>query len=298
MLTAEYKREINQNYLIFPAGPDVDPDSFQVRMLLNGKVPGLLSCTLQNIDGAVRAYYDITSKQALHLVQDGRQLRKEDLLLVFEGFIRVMESMGEYLMSPDMLVLDLNYIYTDPQQKELFFCCLPGYNTPIRTQFQKLTEGLLPFMDHEDAEAVMLGYSVYRHALEDTFHLEQIKEELYRCKKTTAPSGTDSGRPVQSQSFPIREEFSGSSWEVLPESNPGPPHGGRTGPPPGQPFEKPLSASAEALSSAGQPTSVFSSSSEKSRKYKGLEIFDETLQEDRYQIMETMQYTGFPGSEA
>ena len=70
MLTAEYKREINQNYLIFPAGPDVDPDSFQVRMLLNGKVPGLLSCTLQNIDGAVRAYYDITSKQALHLVQD------------------------------------------------------------------------------------------------------------------------------------------------------------------------------------------------------------------------------------
>ena len=29
-------------------------------------------------------------------------------------------------------------------------------------------------------KAVMLGYSVYRRALEDSFHLEYIKEELYK----------------------------------------------------------------------------------------------------------------------
>ena len=186
MLTAEFKREINQNYLIFPAGPETDPDSFPVRMLLTGKVPGLLPCTLQNIDGKIKAYYDITSRQALHLVQEGRQLKKDDLLLVFDGFIHVMLSISEFLMPPDHLVLDMNYIYTDPQQKELLFCYLPGYNVPVREQFQKLTEGLLPFMDHEDSDAVMLGYAVYRHALDDTFHLEQVKEALYKSRSSAS----------------------------------------------------------------------------------------------------------------
>ena len=184
MLNPEYKREINQNYLILPIDSEVDPESYQVRMLLTGKVPGLLKCSLQNLNGSTRAYYDITSRQTLRLVHEGRQLKKEDLLLVFEGVIKVIESISEYLLHLDMLVIDPGFIYTDPRQNELFFCYLPGYNTPIRTQFQRLTENLLPIMDHEDADAVMLGYSVYRHALEDTFHLEQVKSDLYKSRNS------------------------------------------------------------------------------------------------------------------
>ena len=44
--------------------------------------------------------------------------------------------------------------------------------------FRDLTEYILPLLDHEDSKAVMLGYGIYRRALEDSFHLEYIKKEL------------------------------------------------------------------------------------------------------------------------
>ena len=47
----------------------------------------------------------------------------------------------------------------------------------MRQKFQELTEYILPILDHEDSKAVMLGYGIYRRALEDSFHLEYIKKE-------------------------------------------------------------------------------------------------------------------------
>ena len=38
----------------------------------------------------------------------------------------------------------------------------------------------MPKIDHDDGQAVVLGYGIYRRALEESFHLEHIKEELYR----------------------------------------------------------------------------------------------------------------------
>ena len=63
------------------------------------------------------------------------------------------------------------------------FCYLPGYDEDVRQKFQELTEYILPILDHEDSKAVMLGYGIYRRALEDSFHLEYIKKELYQDRE-------------------------------------------------------------------------------------------------------------------
>ena len=180
MLIAEYKRDMSQNYLILPMQPETDPDTYQTRMLLTHAVPGLLGCTIQHVDGVGRFYYDITSRCSLAELFENRQLEYGDLKLIFGGFIQVMEGIAEYLMSASSLVLEPEYIFADAEKKRLTFCYLPGYDQEIRMQFQKLTEYILPKLDHKDPEGVMLGYGVYRRALEDTFHLEHIKEELYR----------------------------------------------------------------------------------------------------------------------
>ncbi|MBR2765381.1 MAG: FHA domain-containing protein [Blautia sp.] len=188
MLTPEYKRDVNKNYLILRTQDDLDTQSYQVRMLMTGTVPGLLSCRLQNMNSRTDACYDITSRQQLSSLYEGRKLSYSDLQLVFGGFVKVMESAAEYLLNPDMFILKPDFMYADAGQKELFFCYLPGYDESIRTQFQELTEYLLPRLDHEDQRAVMLGYGVYRRAMDDTFHLEQIKEELYRRQTEPEPN--------------------------------------------------------------------------------------------------------------
>lgn len=179
-MKAEYKRDMNHNYLILYGEKDINTDSYQVRMLVGNIIPSLLKCRIQGVDGKFMMYFDITSKQAVSTLYEEKKLGNEDLRLIFGGFVRVMEEAAEYLINPAQLVLKPQYIFADCEKKELFFCLMPGYNKDIKEQFQLLTEYILPKIDHEDSEAVILGYGVYRRTMENSFHLEHIKEELYR----------------------------------------------------------------------------------------------------------------------
>ena len=100
----------------------------------------------------------------------------EDLRLIFGGFVKAMEDAAEYLMNPGQFIIAPEYIYTDIEKQQIYFCMMPGYEKDIREQFQRLTEYILPKIDHQDGEAVILGYGVYKRAMEDSFHLEHIKE--------------------------------------------------------------------------------------------------------------------------
>lgn len=179
-MRTEYKRDMNHNYLVIYEDIELDTSSYQVRMLVGNVMPSLLKCQFHGVDGKIVFRYDITSKQSLSVLYDGRLLKEDDLRLIFGSFIHVMEEMAEYLLNPGNIILQPEYVYMDVNRKEIFYCYLPGAEREIREQLQILTEYLLPKIDHSDEKAVMLGYSVYRRAMEESFHLEHIKEELFR----------------------------------------------------------------------------------------------------------------------
>ena len=64
-MKAEYKRDINHNYLILEDEKGMDRSSYQVRMLLGNVIPSILRCHLQNLDGKNFYSYEITSKQSV-----------------------------------------------------------------------------------------------------------------------------------------------------------------------------------------------------------------------------------------
>lgn len=184
-MKAEYKRDMNHNYLVL-YGEEINTDSYQVRMLVGNVIPSLLKCRIQSMDGKYMIYYDITSRQSLKTLYEDRKLKIEDLHLIIGGFVRIMEDSAEYLMNPSQLVMNPEYIFIELEKQQVCFCFLPGYEKDIKMQFQDLTEYLLPKIDHEDAKAVTLGYGIYRRTLENGFHLEHIKEELYKTKNDNA----------------------------------------------------------------------------------------------------------------
>ena len=179
-MRAEYKRDVSHNYLILQEEKAVDTSSYQVRMLTGNVIPSILKCHLQNLDGEVLFYYDITSKQSIATLFEDKKFRSQDIQSILEGFVKVMEELAEFLMNTDQLVLQPEYIYMDAERKKVYFCCLPGYQKEIQGQLRGLTEYILPKLDHEDNQAVMLGYGIYRKALEPGFQLEVIKEAIYQ----------------------------------------------------------------------------------------------------------------------
>lgn len=193
-MRAEYKRDMNHNYLILYGEDEINTDSYQVRMLVGNVIPSLLKCRIQGMDGRFLVYFDITSKQALSVLYEEKKMGVEDLRLIFGGFVKAMEDAAEYLMNPGQFIILPEYIYTDIEKQEIYFCMMPGYEKDIKEQFQFLTEYILPKIDHQDQDAVILGYGVYKRAMEDSFHLEHIKEELY---KTQGQQGTTTNKPEQ-----------------------------------------------------------------------------------------------------
>ena len=181
-MRAEYKRDMNHNYLILYGEDEINTDAYQVRMLVGNVIPSVLKCRIQGMDGRFLIYFDITSKQALNILYEERKMKIEDLNLIFGGFVQVMEDAAEYLINPGQFLLSPEYMYADVEKKKIYFCMMPGYEKDIKNQFQLLAEYILPKIDHEDSQAVLLGYGVYKRTMEDCFHLEHIKEELYKVQ--------------------------------------------------------------------------------------------------------------------
>ena len=216
-MRAEYKRDMNHNYLILYGEDEINTDSYQVRMLVGNVIPSLLKCRIQGMDGRFLVYFDITSKQALSVLYEEKKMGVEDLRLIFGGFVKAMEDAAEYLMNPGQFIISPEYIYTDIEKQEIYFCMMPGYEKDIKEQFQFLTEYILPKIDHQDQDAVILGYGVYKRAMEDSFHLEHIKEELYKTQEqqgTTTTKAeqmkTESEQRQESEDFNPEEE---GFWE-------------------------------------------------------------------------------------
>nr|WP_243268911.1 DUF6382 domain-containing protein [Blautia wexlerae] len=173
---------MNHNYLILYGEDEINTDAYQVRMLVGNVIPSVLKCRIQGMDGRFLIYFDITSKQALNILYEERKMKIEDLNLIFGGFVQVMEDAAEYLINPGQFLLSPEYMYADVEKKKIYFCMMPGYEKDIKNQFQLLAEYILPKIDHEDSQAVLLGYGVYKRTMEDCFHLEHIKEELYKVQ--------------------------------------------------------------------------------------------------------------------
>ena len=199
---AEYKRDVSHNYLILREEEKVNTASYQVRMLTGNVIPSILKCRLQGLDGNLLFYYDITSRQSLASFYEQRKFHRKDLHMLFGGFIRVMEEMAEFLMNTDQLLLCPEYIFLDIEKREVKFCCLPDYHHPIQEQFRELTEYLLPRLDHEDPQAVSMGYGVYRKAMETGFQLEHIKEAIYQNREVTEKSNDRESTQNQEQKPP------------------------------------------------------------------------------------------------
>lgn len=196
-MRTEYKRDINGNYLVLYETEEPDTSSYQVRMLVGNIVPFVLKCKVQGIDGQFMVCFDITSKQSVATLYEEKKIGYEDLQMILGGFVQGMEEMSEYLLNPGNLVVKPEYMYVDLEKRQLYFCYLPGYEEDVRQKFQELTEYILPRLDHEDQKAVMLGYGVYRRALEDTFHLEYVKKELYQERENSGEKNLDAKLPEE-----------------------------------------------------------------------------------------------------
>lgn len=204
----DYKRDLNHTYVILQEEKEPDTASYQIRMLLTNAIPGLLDCKIGKMDDKTLFYYEVTSRQSLQSVFEQRSIGAEALRKLFEQLLDLLEELGQYLLAPDGLVLQPELVFADANLENFSFCYLPGkqrHTDCFQKQIRELMEYLLPKLDHQEQDAVVLGYGLYREISAEIFSVEMIQALLYQTgkekKETTEQEGKERPReenpPVQ-----------------------------------------------------------------------------------------------------
>ena len=204
----DYKRDLNHTYVILQEEKEPDTASYQIRMLLTNAIPGLLDCKIGKMDDKTLFYYEVTSRQSIQSVFEQRSIGAEVLRKLFEQLLDLLEELGQYLLVPDGLVLQPELVFADANLENFSFCYLPGkqgHTGCFQKQIRELMEYLLPKLDHQEQDAVVLGYGLYREISAEIFSIETIQALLYQTgkekKETTEQEGKERSReenpPVQ-----------------------------------------------------------------------------------------------------
>lgn len=125
-MKATYYNDSLRSYMIIPCPPEAQTRGYQYRMLGMNRIEGLLSCSLRHIDGTGYLYYDITGRQSMAGLYEGRKISGAEFYNLLESVVKVSGSLSEYLLDEQYLVMSEEQIFYDLGTGKYCFAYYPG----------------------------------------------------------------------------------------------------------------------------------------------------------------------------
>ena len=171
MLETKYFRDYRHNYLIIKDNGCLLQNTYQRKMITENQIKGLLSSQERNINGEVLLYYEITSKQSLFSIYDGKCNYMKQIRELFMQLKLVNDMLLNYLLDGSCLLLLPEYIFQDLETKEFYFLYYPD---PEEGGFEKLIDFLIARVNSEDMKAIEIVYKIADLFHQDRFVLDEI----------------------------------------------------------------------------------------------------------------------------
>lgn len=175
-METEYRRDVNHTYLLMKDGEDAD--SYEKRMFLSCRVPGLLACSVQHMNNCSCYCYDVTSKLCLERAFEDTELKLKDLKWILGKLLLTASGLEDYLLPAEHLILDPKLFFINVSEEKVWILYAPFYSQDFTISLRELMDYLLPKLDRTDAEAIMTGYRFYRRVMEPAVTLAVLREDL------------------------------------------------------------------------------------------------------------------------
>ena len=177
----KFKRELNRNYLIIDSPAKAsgsEYQEYQERILLKSNIPGLLKCSIENIDGIKHYLYDITSKISLSTWCLTTPVRAESIRQIFTGIINAASYLEDYLLDEEYLILNPEYIFVGRDTSEVLLCFCPAIKENITSGLQRLTGYFMNLVPSADKDGAVLMFDIYRSVSKEGTCIEDIRSCL------------------------------------------------------------------------------------------------------------------------
>lgn len=124
MYNFNYENQGTNTYLVYTLTENDKVDSMTLGMITNNQIPGFAPTVFTQMDTTKFIKFNISAKIAVKQFFTGTVNRKR-LLGVFKGITDALLAAEDYMIDPNEIVLDLNYIYSDVATCETEIVCLP-----------------------------------------------------------------------------------------------------------------------------------------------------------------------------
>ncbi len=175
MLNVKYYKDFNHNFLIINNKVSEKEQNYQYKMLSNNKLKHLLECKIRYVDEECSFYYEISSRQNLKSIFDKEEIEYGQLYHLLEHIKETLDELDHFLLDGRCLLLNPEYIFTEPETREYFFLYYPCMEeTERQAALVSLAEFLVNRVTHEQEETMGIVYKIYEAVQDDKFMLPSI----------------------------------------------------------------------------------------------------------------------------
>lgn len=174
------EKDWNQSCLYIEVPVPYEED-YEIRMIRNNHIPGLLKVTGIGSEGKSRYAYHTGGYISL-----AKKFEKEtvdrDMIMEFTcQFIQTVNAVRDYILDPDGILLAPEYIYV--KEGRYKFCYLPMSYRCLKNSFHEMTEFFVKKLDYRDTEGIFLAYILHRSTLQEEYDLRAILDEYISEEK-------------------------------------------------------------------------------------------------------------------
>lgn len=170
-MESKYKQDWNHMYFILER-PEFYEEDYQMRMLQENKIEGLLQVSGQGINGKSQYSYEISGKVSMKSVYEKMVIEKDELASFLRQFLNLLSQIENYLLNVNCILLEPEYIFYE--EGKYFFCYLPIEEEQFCYRFHCLTEYFVSKINHKEQQAILLAYELHKATMEENYSLEKI----------------------------------------------------------------------------------------------------------------------------
>lgn len=187
MMQAEYRREDHKTYFVVKDTrineyEKNDGDvAYDLEMLCENRIKGLLPISIRSFNGETELYYDISTKQTMSVLYDKKKLLKEDLTWIFSGIKNAVKELEDFFLDMECVILDMDYVYINVAKREVLLLYYPYPEESFEENVEHFAEDILDKICNEDQETVIYAYNFYRFVKEEKCDLIAVFERMDEC---------------------------------------------------------------------------------------------------------------------
>lgn len=163
MAEIEYRRDMGRNYILLREEISLEEGYF-LKLIQNNTIKGILPLEIRTVNAGKECLWDVTGKQSLKAVFEGRGMDRAFLEEIIGKIQEVIKRGEEYLLRPEDYVLAAETIFLDRLDFSLYLCYAPGYQCPMEKKWRDFTEYLMNVADYKNEDMVLYVYGLYKSA--------------------------------------------------------------------------------------------------------------------------------------